>query len=42
VASAVRGLLIGRKLDEKRADQMLADFVALRIVRHPMAPCLPG
>jgi predicted nucleic acid-binding protein len=40
VVSAVRGLLLGRKLDGARADQLLADFAALRIIRHPMTPQL--
>lgn len=40
VASAVRGLLLGGKIDLPRADQMLADFAALPIKRYPMRPLL--
>ncbi len=38
VASGVRGLLIGRKLDNARAQEMITDYTALRITRHRMAP----
>lgn len=38
VASGVRGLLLGRKVERVRADEMLHDFAALRIRRHPMLP----
>jgi len=37
VASAVRGLLLGGKIDLSRAVAMLADFAALRITRYPMS-----
>ncbi|MGH3925303.1 MAG: type II toxin-antitoxin system VapC family toxin [Pseudonocardiaceae bacterium] len=40
VASAVRGLLLGAKIGVPRALEMLADFAALRITRHPMRPYL--
>lgn len=40
VASGVRGLLLGGKLDAVRAAEMLDDFLALRVVRHPMQPLL--
>lgn len=40
VASAVRGLLLGGKIDLSRADEMLADFAALRIRRYSMGPLL--
>ncbi|MGH3975645.1 MAG: type II toxin-antitoxin system VapC family toxin [Pseudonocardiaceae bacterium] len=40
VASAVRGLLLGGKIGLPRAAEMLADFAALRIIRHPMHPHL--
>ncbi len=40
VASAVRGLLLGDKIGLPRAVEMLADFAALRITRHPMHPHL--
>lgn len=36
VASAVRRLLLGGKIDLPRAGAMLADFAALRIRRYPM------
>ncbi|HKE68460.1 MAG TPA: type II toxin-antitoxin system VapC family toxin [Nocardioidaceae bacterium] len=36
VASGIRGLLLGHKLAPERAGQMLSDYHALRIVRHPM------
>ena len=40
VGSGVRGLLLGRKVDRERADEMLADFASLRITRHPLLPYL--
>lgn len=40
VASAVRGLLLGGKVGLRRAAEMLADFAALRLTRHPMHPHL--
>ena len=40
VTSGIRGLVLGRKVDPPRASEMLADFSALRITRHPMAPYL--
>lgn len=40
VASAVRGLLIGGKINLPRALDMLTDFAALRITRYPMRPHL--
>jgi predicted nucleic acid-binding protein len=40
VASSVRGLLLGRKIDPPRATAMLSDFMALRITRHTMQPYL--
>lgn len=40
VASGIRGLLIGGKLELPRATDMLIDFSALRIIRHPMLPHL--
>ncbi len=40
VGSAVRGLLLGGKIGLPRAVEMLADFAALRITRHPMHPHL--
>ncbi|MCA1673560.1 MAG: type II toxin-antitoxin system VapC family toxin [Actinobacteria bacterium] len=40
VASAVRGLLLDGKIELTRATQMLDDFAALRITRHPMRPHL--
>ncbi len=40
VASGVRGLLLGRKVDPERADEMLVDYASLRITRHPVLPYL--
>jgi predicted nucleic acid-binding protein len=40
VTSGVRGLLPGRKLTPARAGEMLSDYRALRIIRHPMSPYL--
>ena len=39
-ANAIRGLLLGSKLSLSRAAEMLRDFGAIRIVRHPMQPTL--
>lgn len=36
VASAIRGLFLGGKIEFSRATEMLADFTALRIMRYPM------
>ena len=36
VASALRGHLLGGRLDEARADEALEDFAALQIERHQM------
>lgn len=41
VASGIRGLLLGKKTTAERAEDMLADFMELPIVRHPMWPHLP-
>lgn len=41
VASGIRGLLLGKKTTAERAEDMLADFMELPIVRHPMGPHLP-
>jgi predicted nucleic acid-binding protein len=41
VSSVIRGLAIAsmpRRITAVRADQMLADYAGLRIVRHPMQP----
>jgi len=38
VASGVRGLLLGRKVEAPRAAEMLDDFASLPIRRHPMLP----
>jgi predicted nucleic acid-binding protein len=38
VASGVRGLLLGRKVEGVRGEEMLDDFASLRIRRHPMLP----
>ncbi|WP_109508460.1 type II toxin-antitoxin system VapC family toxin [Nocardioides speluncae] len=40
VASGIRGLLLGGKLDSDRAVAMLSDFGSLRITRHPSLPYL--
>lgn len=36
VAGGIRGLMLGHKLDPGRAEEMVSDFSALRIIRHPM------
>lgn len=45
VASAIRGLLLTSKADIKisstRADEMIADFSDLPMLRYPMLPYLP-
>jgi predicted nucleic acid-binding protein len=38
VASGVRGLLLGQKVQGSRAAEMLDDFASLPIRRHPMLP----
>jgi predicted nucleic acid-binding protein len=38
VASGVRGLLLGRKVESARGAEMLDDFASLPIRRHPMLP----
>jgi predicted nucleic acid-binding protein len=38
VASGVRGLLLGQKVEGVRGAEMLDDFASLRIRRHPMLP----
>lgn len=40
VVSGLRGLLLGKKIDLSRATEMISDFSALRITRHPMRLCL--
>jgi predicted nucleic acid-binding protein len=40
VISGIRGLLLGKKIDPMRATEMLHDYSALRITRHPMGPHL--
>lgn len=40
VVSALRGHLLGGRLDEVRADEALEDFAALRIERHQMTNAL--
>ncbi|MQA84348.1 MAG: PIN domain-containing protein [Streptosporangiales bacterium] len=40
VASGVRGLLLGKRIGPPRAAEMISDFSALRITRHPMQPYL--
>lgn len=40
VASAARGLLLARRLSAQRARQLVDDFAALRIIRHPSGPLL--
>jgi predicted nucleic acid-binding protein len=40
VASGIRGLLLGRKVEPIRAATMLTDYRGLRITRHPMQPYL--
>jgi predicted nucleic acid-binding protein len=41
VASGIRGLLLGGRVNRTRAGEMVEDFLGLRIVRHPMPPLLP-
>lgn len=36
VTSGIRGLLLGRKIDRQRAGEMVQDYSALRVTRHPM------
>lgn len=40
VASALRGHVLGGRLDHIRLDEALEDFTALRIQRHPMTQML--
>lgn len=40
VGSAIRGLLLGGRIELSRAVEMLSDFVGLRIKRYPMHPHL--
>jgi predicted nucleic acid-binding protein len=40
VASALRGHVVGGKLDPVRLDEAVEDFVAFRIERHPMTDLL--
>ena len=40
VTSALRGHLLGGKLDEERLDAAIEDFVAFRIERYPMTHLL--
>ncbi len=40
VVSALRGHLLGGRLDEVRADEALEDFAALQIERHQMTDAL--
>jgi predicted nucleic acid-binding protein len=41
VASTVRGLAAGKKIADRRGEQMLADYSRLRIARHPVWPYHP-
>jgi predicted nucleic acid-binding protein len=41
VASGIRGLLIGAKIEPARAAEMVADYLVVRITRHSMTPYLP-
>jgi predicted nucleic acid-binding protein len=41
VASTVRGLAVGKKIGDRRGEQMLADYSRLRITRHPVWPYHP-
>ena len=41
VASTVRGLAAGKKITDRRGEQMLADYSRLRITRHPVWPYHP-
>jgi predicted nucleic acid-binding protein len=40
VASALRGHVLGGKLDPQRLEEVVEDFVAFRIERHPMTGLL--
>jgi predicted nucleic acid-binding protein len=40
VASALRGHVLGGKLDPVRLDEAVEDFIALQIERHPMTNLL--
>ena len=40
VASALRGHVVGGKLDPVRLEEAIEDFVAFRIERHPMTDLL--
>jgi predicted nucleic acid-binding protein len=40
VASALRGHVLGGKLDPLRLDEAVEDFIAFRIERHPMTDLL--
>lgn len=40
VASGIRGLVLGNKVERKRGLEMLSDFMTLRITRHPLRPHL--
>ena len=40
VASALRGHVLGGKLDPARLDEAVEDFIAFRIERHPMTGLL--
>jgi predicted nucleic acid-binding protein len=40
VASALRGHVLGGKLDPERLDEAVADFAAFHIERHPMTGLL--
>jgi predicted nucleic acid-binding protein len=40
VASALRGHVLGGKLDPVRLDEAVEDFIAFRIERHPMTDLL--
>jgi len=40
VASALRGHALGRRLDQSRLDEAVADFRSLRVERHPMSDLL--
>jgi predicted nucleic acid-binding protein len=40
VASALRGHLLGGKLDPARLEEAVEDFIAFRIERHPMTDLL--
>jgi predicted nucleic acid-binding protein len=40
VASALRGHVLGGKLDPVRLDEAVEDFIAFRVERHPMTELL--